>query len=137
MNLDMRFYVPVVTGNPDASALTGAYQRQAKATVESVKAEDTSFEQMLRDQLNNTGGVCFSKHALKRTAERNMTLSQESLARLNEGVRLAEEKNLGDTLIMVDQMAFLVNVKNQTVITAVNNGDKASVFTNIDGTVIV
>ena len=53
------------------------------------------------------------------------------------GVQLADEKNLGDTLIMVDQLAFLVNVKNQTVITAMQSGDKANVFTNIDGTVIV
>lgn len=133
--LDMRFYVPVVTGTPDAGALTGAYQRPAQT--ESAGEDQTSFEQVLSQQLNKAGGVSFSKHALKRTAERNMTLSQDSLDRLNEGVRLAEEKNLGDTLIMVDQMAFLVNVKNQTVITAVNNGDKASVFTNIDGTVIV
>lgn len=133
----MRFYVPVVTGNPQASALTGLYQNPSQPAVESAQENQQSFEQILTQQLNQAGGVSFSKHALKRTAERNMNISQESLARLNEGVRLAEEKNLGDTLIMVDQMAFLVNVKNQTVITAVNNGDKASVFTNIDGTVIV
>lgn len=135
MSLDMRFYVPVTTGTPDAGALTGAYQRPAQTS--SSDEPSASFAQVLSQQLDKAGGVSFSKHALKRTAERNMTLSQESLDRLNQGVRLAEEKNLGDTLILVDRMAFLVNVKNQTVITAVDSGEKANVFTNIDGTVIV
>ena len=38
---------------------------------------------------------------------------------------------------MVDKLAFVVNVRNQTVITAMKSGDKASIFTNIEGTVIV
>ena len=36
---------------------------------------------------------------------------------------------------MVDSLAFIVNVKNNTVITAVNDV-KDAVFTNIDGAVI-
>jgi hypothetical protein len=36
---------------------------------------------------------------------------------------------------MVDDLAFIVNVKNKTVVTAVNDGEDR-VFTNIDGAVI-
>jgi len=38
-------------------------------------------------------------------------------------------------LVMVDDLAFIVNVKNNTVITAVNDMTD-SIFTNIDGAVI-
>ena len=51
---------------------------------------------------------------------------------------MAEEKNLEEPLILVGQAAFLVNVKNNTVITTVDSNDlQGKVFTNIDGTVIV
>ena len=77
------------------------------------------------------------KPEMNRRDERKCKSAKASLNRLNRGVQRADDKNLSDTLIMVDQLAFLVNVKNQTVITAMQSGDKANVFTNIDGTVIV
>ncbi len=130
--LKMRFYTPVVTGTPHIGATGGLYPAGNSAS-----SEKTSFEELLKEQLSQTQGVSFSKHAIKRAAENNIEISAQSLARLNEGVRLADQKNLGDTLIMVDQLAFVVNVRNQTVITAMKSGEKATVFTNIDGTVIV
>lgn len=131
-DLKMRFYTPVVTGTPHIGVSTRVYPANNAA-----QTEQTSFAELLKEQLSQSGGVTFSKHALKRAEENNINISAESLQRLNEGVRMADEKNLGDTLIMVDQLAFLVNVRNQTVITAMNSGEKASIFTHIDGTVIV
>ena len=53
-------------------------------------------------------------------------------------MRLASEKNLDDTLILVGEKAFVVSVKNNTVITTVNNNSiQGNVFTNINGAVIV
>ena len=130
--LKMRFYRPVVTGTPPLDAFGAASVNRTQQD-----SQQASFEDVLKAQLESTGGVSFSKHAIKRAAEKNIEISKDSLERLNRGVQLADEKNLGDTLIMVDQLAFLVNVKNQTVITAMQSGDKANVFTNIDGTVIV
>ena len=130
----MRFYTPVVTGNPQMNPVaTGYITNGGQKEI----AQSGGFEQVLRQQLLESQGVSFSKHAIKRAAEKNIEISAESLARLNEGVRMAEEKNLGDTLIMVDKLAFVVNVRNQTVITAMKSGDKANIFTNIEGTVIV
>ena len=37
---------------------------------------------------------------------------------------------------MVDNLAFVVSIKNNTVITAVNEGEE-KIFTNIDGAVII
>ena len=57
---------------------------------------------------------------------------------MSEGVKLAEEKGLKNSLILVDQTAFVLNVENNKVITTVNQENlKGNVFTNIDGTVII
>ena len=132
-DIRFQFYRPVTTGAPKITA-----QDMAK-TKELLSPEEKSpFQEILSRQLQQNGGVTFSKHAVKRAVENNIQLTDESLARLNEGVRLAGEKNLEDTLILVGETAFLVNVKNNTVITTIDSsGMKGNVFTNIDGTVIV
>ena len=86
----------------------------------------------------NTIGVNFSKHAMNRVLQRNIDISGENLERLNEGIKLAEEKGLDDTLILIDKAAYLVSVKNNMVITTVANDElQGNVFTNIDGAVVV
>ena len=57
--------------------------------------------------------------------------------KINQAVDRASEKGVKDSLVIVDDMAFIVNVKNRVVVTAVNNEElKKNVFTNIDGAVI-
>lgn len=88
---------------------------------------------LMKQNLSNS--VSFSKHASERLESRNIELSTEQLQRLNDGTRLAREKGIKDSLIMVDDYSFIVNIKNNTVVTALNEGEK-NVFTNIDGAVI-
>ena len=40
-----------------------------------------------------------------------------------------------ESRVMVDNLAFILNVKNKTIVTAVNDTANA-VFTNIDGAII-
>lgn len=106
--------------------------------VENKGNDGESFSEILSKQLSTNSRVEFSKHAINRVNERNLDLSSERLERLNNGVKLAEEKGLNDTLIIVDQLAFVVNVKNNKVITTLGEEAlKGNVFTNIDGTVII
>ena len=95
-----------------------------------------SFEEILNStQKNSAESLKFSKHANERLADRNINLSAEQLERLENGTTKAREKGIQESLVMVDDLAFIVNVKNNTVITAMN--DKTdSIFTNIDGAVI-
>ena len=70
--------------------------------------------------------------------ERGVDVSSEKLDRLNEGVRMAEEKGLREPLILLGTTAFVVNVKYNKVVTVVNvDSLKGPVFTNIDGTVMI
>ncbi len=81
--------------------------------------------------------VKFSKHAVNRLNDRNIELTNDQMLRLKEGARQAGEKGIRDSLILVDQLAFIVNVPNHTVVTAMDQTENDSnVFTNIDGAVI-
>lgn len=80
----------------------------------------------------------FSKHAANRLADRSITLSDSQMDRLTEGAKKAGEKGIKESLVMVDQLAFIINVPNNTVITAMDQTEtNENIFTNIDGAVIM
>lgn len=79
--------------------------------------------------------ILFSKHASKRLETRNIDMSSEQKERLQDAASQAREKGMKEPLVMVDDLAFIVNVRNNTVITALSDTAHA-VFTNIDGAII-
>jgi flagellar operon protein len=96
-----------------------------------------TFDDILKskEQLNSVNELRFSKHANERLASRNIDLSKEQLERLENGTSMARQKGIQESLVMVDDLAFIVNIKNNVVVTAVKDTED-SVFTNIDGAVI-
>ena len=92
-----------------------------------------SFGEIL-DSLKSES-LTFSKHANERLKSRNIDLSNAQLERLSSGTKKAMEKGIKESLVMVDDYAFIVNTRNNTVITAVSGNDD-KIFTNIDGAVI-
>lgn len=97
--------------------------------------EVVSFQDVLNAKVEQE--VKFSKHAIGRLENRNIELSKDQLERLNQGVGQARTKQIQESLVMMDNLAFIVNVKNNTVVTAMEQGESGQVFTNIDGAVIV
>ena len=96
-----------------------------------------SFAQILEQvKTGSQEGVKFSKHANERLLSRNIDLSDNQRERLNQAVKSAEGKGIKESLVMMDNLAFIVNVKNNTVVTAVTAGEER-IFSNIDGAVIV
>lgn len=96
-----------------------------------------NFEDVFRQKVAGTQGeLRLSKHANERMRQRNIDLSPEQWQRLEDGVQRAGQKGIRESLVMVDQLAFIVNVNSNTVITAVGENDDR-IFTNIDGAVIV
>ena len=82
--------------------------------------------------------VKFSKHAASRLADRNIELSKEQVERLNLGMARAGAKGINESLVIVDSLAFIVNVPNQTIVTAMDSTQTdENVFTNINGAVIM
>ncbi len=95
-----------------------------------------SFAEILAQKQSDTEELKFSKHANERLNSRNIDLSNEQIERLNGAVKTAQAKGIKESLVMMDNLAFIVNVKNNTVVTAVTGGEDR-VFSNIDGAVIV
>ncbi len=78
----------------------------------------------------------FSKHASMRLGNRNLSLSNSQMKRVEQGIEKAKAKGINDSLVLVDNIALVVNIKNNIVITAIQN-DNEKVYSNIDGAVIV
>ncbi|MEG1847780.1 MAG: TIGR02530 family flagellar biosynthesis protein [Lachnospiraceae bacterium] len=98
----------------------------AQKSAEQVRAADSA------------GSIKFSKHAANRLQDRNIELTDNQLERLQEGTRKANEKGINESLVIVDQLAFIVNIPNKTVVTAMDQTDtQDNIYTNIDGAVIM
>lgn len=93
----------------------------------------SSFDEIFNSELEK---VKFSSHALKRLESRNINIGNAELTKLQNALEKAESKGAKDSLIMMDNTAFIVNVPNRTIITALDvKESKENVFTNIDSVV--
>ncbi len=122
--------------------VTGRYLQPQQGAKQTTAEPAVSFEDVLKGQLEQKGRQAlplkFSKHASMRLDQREITLSAEQNERLEAGVQKAGAKGIKESLVIVDSLAFIVNVPNQTVVTAMDQTETMdSVFTNIDGAVII
>ena len=119
--------------------ITGQYINSRTASDKNVKDTHISFTQALDNAKSlHSSEVTFSKHASERLKTRNISLTDNQLNRLNEGARKAQNKGITESLVLLDDLAFIVNTKNNTVITAMNsNSQEENVYTNIDGAVVM
>lgn len=100
-------------------------------------ARPGEFKQTLSQTLADKTDLKFSSHAIDRLSSRGVNLSDRTVSRLNDAVSAAGKKGADQSLVLLDEMAFLVSVKNRTVITAMETGKmKEGVFTQIDSAVI-
>lgn len=119
----------------------GQYLNQQKVQTQgqSVEASFQKYlEQAAKEKAISDSPVRFSKHAANRLSTRNIELTQGQIDRLQEGTRKAEAKGINDSLVIVDSLAFIVNVPSNTVVTAMEQSEtQDNIFTNIDGAVII
>ena len=105
-----------------------------------VNASGLSFEEILKQKqdVSESLELKFSKHASMRLENRKINLSKEQSERLESGVQKASEKGIRESLVIVDSLAFIVNVPNKTVVTAMDRTESDdNIYTNIDGAVII
>ncbi len=106
--------------------------RTQPATQSQPVGKGTDFQAILADRLKLSG------HAQTRLESRDIQLDSAAWERVMQGVEKAAAKGAKESLVMVDDVALIVSVKNRTVITAVDQSKlKENVFTNIDSAVIV
>ncbi|MCQ2520179.1 MAG: flagellar protein [Lachnospiraceae bacterium] len=116
------------------------YLNQGK-TKPSTNTSEVSFGDILKEKSQIVlpkQEVKFSKHASLRLENRNISLSESQMARLNNATQKASEKGIKESLVIMDSLAFIVNIPNNTVVTALDGAESSeNVFTNIDGAVII
>ncbi|HGJ65458.1 TPA: hypothetical protein ENS27_08730 [bacterium] len=82
--------------------------------------------------------VKFSGHAKERLRQQNITISATDLDKINDATKMAEKKGSKESLMLLRDLALVVNISNKTVITAVDKErQKDKIFTNIDSTIIL
>ena len=127
-------------GYPSIEQLTDQYLGRPRGVETRENAAGLTFREVLQQssaQKAETGELKFSKHALSRLSDRDITLDTEQLERLQAGAEKAGEKGIRDSLVMVDRLAFIVNIPNRTVVTAMDStATEENIFTNINGAVI-
>jgi len=129
---DNRIYFPRQPLLPPSKSGINAPSGQSSHTVANTGA---AFNQLLNQEL---AGVKFSQHALQRMQSRNISLNDADLIKLNGAVEKAAQKGAKESLVLMNNLALVVSVKNKTVITALDGASmKDNVFTNIDSAVIV
>lgn len=120
--------------NPAAKPNTNA--GNPKTDTDNRQPGGQSFGDILARRVDEKEQLQFSKHAEQRLKSRDIELSQEQMQRAAMGVDKAKAKGIRDSLVLVDDVALVVNTKSNVVITALGSGND-SIFTNIDGAVIV
>ncbi|MEZ4598801.1 MAG: TIGR02530 family flagellar biosynthesis protein [Syntrophotaleaceae bacterium] len=99
-------------------------------------ATGPSFDEVLGKSLENSK-VQFSHHARQRMASRGISFSEAELGRLDQAVNLVRSKGGRDSLVLLNDSALVVSVKNSQVVTVVDRENlKDNVFTNIDSAII-
>ena len=99
------------------------------------KPENKAFERTLMEAvqrqqaLNQT--VKISSHASDRMIQRDITLSDEDLSKINDAVNRLETKGAKESLLLYKDLAFIASIKNKTIITAMS-GNEVDTVTNID-----
>ena len=106
----------------------------------------TSFEDLLRSAQapapeakapEPTAALSFSKHAQARLQSRGIELDTGQMTRLNDSVEKLAGKGAKESLVLLDDHAFIVGVPKRTVITAMSRNEAmGNVFTKLDSVLL-
>ncbi|MFC5712142.1 TIGR02530 family flagellar biosynthesis protein [Thalassorhabdus alkalitolerans] len=105
---------------------------------ENNKIETSYFQKLFTEELAGPTSLKISKHADKRLAAREVTISPEQWKKIDEQIKSAKKKGVNESLVLTDKAALIVSAKNETVITAMNRQEaNGQIFTNINGTIVL
>ena len=114
----------------------------ADASRRSDSAGAAGCERLLADRLRPGGASAaaplrWSSHAVDRLPHHRTTVTADMQQRLTGAVDDLAKKGGRESVVLVDDLAFVVSVANRTVITAVGaDRMKDHIFTNIDSVAV-
>jgi flagellar operon protein len=106
------------------------------------KGQTSEFDQVYKSEIENNFApkrpIKISVHAAKRLKERNLDIQGEEFLKIKLAIEKLKNKGGQDSLVITDQGAYILDVKNQTIVTALDKESlKENVFTKIDSTILV
>ena len=126
-----------ISGHQRPVDLIDIVQRGSRMAPDS-KTDRTSFKKMFSREMAQSCNVTFSQHAHERLHSRGVELSEENLTKLAVAIDRAEAKGSRETLVLADDTAYVVSVKNRTVITVFDRDNlRDGIVTSIDSAVIL
>ena len=122
--------------------VSGVQRRDAPQVRVQQQGQSGAFNAMLQQELLKSEqpaqSVEFSKHAISRAQERGIEVTPDLMDQLAGSVIRAQAKGATNILAMDAEKAFIINVPNARVITAITQEEmKDNIFTNIDGAVFL
>jgi flagellar operon protein len=139
-------------GNLDTKSLLSVDSIGKKPAAERISADllkGPSFEDTLQSQVSGLdvapvkkeaapSVLKFSNHAVERMSQRGITFSPEQMTKIEGAVRKAAEKGSKEALVLAEDAALIVSLKDNTVVTVMDKANmKDNVFTKIDATIVV
>lgn len=102
----------------------------------------SDFKKLLEQEVGGQkplhGGINLSTHAAKRLEERKIDFNGEEYLKVKEAITRLKAKGGRDSLVITDKAAYIVDVANNRVVTAVDKSNmNENVFTKIDSTVFM
>ena len=106
------------------------------------RQRQSDFKKLLEEQVGSEkpihGGINLSTHAAKRLEERQIDFNGEEYLKVKEAITKLKAKGGRDSLVITDKAAYIVDVANNKVVTAVDKSNmNENVFTKIDSTVFM
>lgn len=106
--------------------------------IRTYNSSELKFRSILNEQIHKSNGLQISKHAKERIAQRNIEMNEDLINSLNDAAEIARLKGAKDIVMIGDDVAFVVNIPNEIIVTAVTTAElKNNVFTNIDSAVLI
>ncbi len=131
------------TNAPNSSAGADFRNALGEALAKTPGASDTKLGQIAAQmpmdgaRVQPGSSLKFSNHSLERMHSRGITYTADQMKSIENAVAKAAAKGSKDTLVLTDNSALIVSVKNGTVVTVMDRAAmKENVFTNIDSTVM-
>lgn len=134
---------------PNISTLSSDKHKSAESENTLKAGEKSEFKGLIDQKLNEPriphlnhldkgSEVHVSQHALKRLRERNIQLDNQEFMKIKDAIGKLKNKGGKDSLVITSKAAYVIDVKKNTVVTAVDkNQMNDNVFTKIDSTIFM
>ncbi|MAX66093.1 MAG: TIGR02530 family flagellar biosynthesis protein [Bacteriovoracaceae bacterium] len=103
--------------------------------------EVSEFKSLLDQKIEQKplhGGISLSTHAAKRLEERKIDFNGDEYTKVKDAIGKLRAKGGQNSLIVSDKAAYIVDVKNNKLVTAVDKGSMSeNIFTKIDSTMFI